>query len=1312
MNKAVQYITRGMQRDLSLSKFNPEFSFENMNIRITSREHGTLLSLSNERGNKELITSGDLLKGTYLGHAIINNILVLFTKDDVSNNDYIHKITYIEVSDSFINKTLYIGKLNFNTQYPIETLVMYENDNIQKVYWIDGINQPRIINISDISRISQANLSKDTTFFNFVPTLSLKENIIINRSSSSTGIFDTGTIQYCFTYYNIYGQESNIVNISDLGYITHSDRGGSPEDKISTSFNIVITNLEQKFDYLRLYSIHRSSQDATPTVKVVSDIKLNNQSYIDYIDTNTGYIIDPTLLFYIGGEDIVPKTMVQKDNTLFLGNYKINKVAISNTIKSNLQNTASFIERYTTYKDSNSFSGIYPYTNHLDKTSSNIKTFKAGDYYRLGVQFQHRSGKWSEAVYLKDYQIKNYPIESTTPIGDIRPNNFETTFIEMSLDRNTLNILTQLGFIKARPIVVYPTLKDRVTLCQGLIFPTVYNVEDRVNNSPFVQADWKSRYPESRISNSPIKGSVLSDINDELSEIQCITTTPDPYILTKSSSDIEFVKSNPENFYIDESILTIHSPELDTDELLTYDLSNTKLRIVGINRPRSRYTDLSITTSTAPFSNGGGLDKRELANDSVPGIFTSVFGNFNAWREEKISDDEYIYRVFMWHRNGSLNTSKDKTVDGIVSYASAKLDKKKWSVHRFCTDNIYYKNRNLDSVELPLKSTTLFNSNEITTLKIKTPLGDKVYYGNIDKIITTDKPYPIIRGNINSGDKGTEPVRMKYKSTPHIVVSLDNGDPTNKLQKILSVGDTSQVIEYKDRQLIGTTYNSITWDYINKLDFNNRALPICELYKDIDINTIFGGKTEEAILNNTWLPCGPCIDITTTNIVSYYEGDTYFQRYDCLKTYPFTQEDQNSVVDIISFLCESRINLDGRYDRNRGQASNLVANPTNFNLFNKSYTQNNNFFTYRTLDESRFSLNTFPNSITWSKTKLNGDLTDIWTNITLASTLEVDGDKGEITSLERLQNEIMCFQTNGISNILFNSRVQIPTTEGVPIEISNSYKVDGKRYLSYNIGTTNKWSIVQTPVGLYFIDGMSKGIYLLNSEGLISISDMLGFKSWCLNNITTDRYNGINKGFKSFYDIANNDIYFVNSDTCLCYSEFLKQFTSFMSYEGTNSMFNFSNRFLAIKGTKIWEQNKGEYNKFFGVSKPFYTTIVANPDSLKDKIYNIVEARANFYDKNNRYIPNLFFTNLEVYNDTQMGKNFLSYDPNIPSTLKKKFNIWRAVVPRQSINLTDSNDNINCRNRIRSPWAYVKLSYTTGDDVRAELHDIGVHYTI
>nr|DAU83962.1 MAG TPA: stabilization protein [Crassvirales sp.] len=49
---------------------------------------------------------------------------------------------------------------------------------------------------------------------------------------------------------------------------------------------------------------------------------------------------------------------------------------------------------------------------HLGST---ITTFKYLETYRFGIQFQHRTGKWSEPIWIKD--VENTVQPYTTSVG-------------------------------------------------------------------------------------------------------------------------------------------------------------------------------------------------------------------------------------------------------------------------------------------------------------------------------------------------------------------------------------------------------------------------------------------------------------------------------------------------------------------------------------------------------------------------------------------------------------------------------------------------------------------------------------------------------------------------------------------------------------------------------------------------------------------------------------------------------------------------------------------------------------------------------
>ena len=167
--KLMSWKTKGMNQDLSVSAFNPEFSFENMNLRLSTNEGNTLMSWVNEKGTSPIsLTLTDSrsysLVGTPIGTAVLNQQLVIFTHGSGDKPDYIYKLT--GYGSSMVVDILYNGNLGFDTSKPLETKVDFEADHIQKVYWTDGENQPRLINIAatDEKRAKWVDTS-----FDFVP---------------------------------------------------------------------------------------------------------------------------------------------------------------------------------------------------------------------------------------------------------------------------------------------------------------------------------------------------------------------------------------------------------------------------------------------------------------------------------------------------------------------------------------------------------------------------------------------------------------------------------------------------------------------------------------------------------------------------------------------------------------------------------------------------------------------------------------------------------------------------------------------------------------------------------------------------------------------------------------------------------------------------------------------------------------------------------------------------------------------------------------------------------------------------------------
>ena len=1415
--KQTSWKTRGMNRDLSVSAFSPEFSFENMNLRLSTNEGNTLMSWVNERGTAQIkLVAGNWVDGddttrtgvteiygTPIGTAVINHKLVIFTTD--TSGDYIYVLRYADdTKTSMLCKMLYGYQLGFDVNHPLETLVSYESEDVQKVYWTDGNKQPRVINI-------EGNIiNNNSTQFDFVPELQLKEIVTVKKQFGASGMFAPGVIQYAFTYYRKNGQESCIFYTTPLYYISHKERGGSPEDKVDNAFRITIENVDGNFDYLRIYSIQRTSINATPICKRVQDIQIKEleNNVASYLDTGiNGDSIDPTELLYKGGETISAETMEQKDNTLFLGNLKITRPNIS-SIKEEVQsdnNTHPVQNDTRTFNALANDTGDYKYANQLSATdplagnrSVSCAGFKYGDYYRCGVQFQYKTGKWSDPVFLQDMKIGNKPftVQNVTDyIGITVPT------LKKVIGSTVVDKLLKAGYKKARAVVVFPNPQDRVSICQGVTCPTLYTSEKRgEDKSLYSQASWFFR--TSNASTTQNKGAIKPKNNGYLEYTSRIAgngipTTgraynPQNIRQVEVQGDFE----DKHKFQIDYNFLTFHSPDIDFDEsMYSTDFTGMTYRRMGDAIVSKTLSDIDIQTETPTISNsGGGFIHKSFSMEGDLGIVSGLFyddysiddyndsdedENSIAFEKYRHQHSSFKYMVYAWNKNGSLNNDINRPSNkGTIT---AILKKKVISNLRFTTYSPFSTTSEHEFEYTP----QLFSSNENTIVKV----NNCIYQGNIDTMLVPDHAdgqyYCFNSRNCRDGNIVTpfdsnsvwwktfskneeeadthgfwwynssksrweepdddnddvggdyvdlvmkkEPVRMKYKSSPHLVFKLPAG-----------------------QNLTSSTANS---------------LPVIDIIRSVDEDVIFGGKSQDAFKANIWLPCGEPAPLIKSNdcLVKYSYGDTYFQRYDCLKTYAYTREDVNQIVEIGSFMLETRTNIDGRYDRNRGQINNLNMSPVNFNLINKVYSQQDNFFQYRIQDDDYYNDTVFPNQITWSKTKTSGADVDMWTNVTLASILELDGNKGQITSLQRLNDLLICFQDTGISQILYNENVQVSSTAGVPIEIANSGKVQGKRYYTDTIGCSNKWSIVSTLAGIYFMDSNDKSIYNFSSQ-IQNVSQQANFSSWSKQNIPSQemKWDPVNlNNFVSFYDKMNQEVLFVNKTTALAFSEKMGTFTSFYSYENTPFFCNLDDTGIWIKGNQLWKHQAGSYGKFFGVNQPYWMTLVGNPEPQADKQFTNLEFRAcvtgegRLYTKSkadvfdhsfdytfhpdgssyDKFLPFLPFDYLEVWNEHQhgyaklenkMGRSiFQHHTPDNTSALNRKFRLWACDIPRNNCVLdinrepsesypysTDEALGISRfyrkpQDRMRNPWIYLKLmknAAASDESVnKAEIHDI------
>ena len=435
--KMTAWKTKGMNQDISVSAFNPEFSFSNLNLRLSTNDGNTTMSWVNEKSTSAVSIYREdqtgsptetlmSLIGSPLGTAVINDYLILFTKGVTPETsggtdvyDYIYRLKYIGTSQNSLQCRILCKScssyMNLSLDHPLETLVSYENEHVQKVYWTDNFNQPRIINIckeyisrdsEDDSIINPIDSNAGGCAFDFVQQLHFTETVTVQKVIGGGGMFPAGVIQYCFTYYNKHMQETNIFYTTPLYYISPEHRGAKPDDRVENVFNIKITGVDSTFEYVRIYSIHRSRLDGDPYCRLVQDIEIASLEkeevnsvevlVLKFTDTGrNGRTIAPSDLLYKGGNDVHVETMTQKDNTLFFGNITTVVDTQWLALKESFKELCEDASKKPSFSTGSrtlyvpQLDGDYSYGNQLTAFRDSAMTvsvpcggFKSGDYYR------------------------------------------------------------------------------------------------------------------------------------------------------------------------------------------------------------------------------------------------------------------------------------------------------------------------------------------------------------------------------------------------------------------------------------------------------------------------------------------------------------------------------------------------------------------------------------------------------------------------------------------------------------------------------------------------------------------------------------------------------------------------------------------------------------------------------------------------------------------------------------------------------------------------------------------------------------------
>lgn len=354
INKQIRHSFTGMNQDISKSKFPEKFYFEGGNIRILATNSQSSYAVTNEQGNtKKLdipipaITSSTTIEygtstlnfttteiddnylispGVYktsgvqkiIGAEPIRDFIILFTTDD-EGFDCIWK-----VNDTTYEITLlYMRNLNFSINNPIYALNNYENENIDKIYWVDGKSQLRYFNTQHSIENGDLEESIDipSTTINQVGTFQISQPEVIEVLAG--GAHTSGMIQYAYNLYRLNSSQTKISTFSEILSLDKDLGGGAINETVSSLPVVRISDIDPNYTHIKVYAIKYTSLNQIPSISLIEDREVPPSRRVDVFDDgSTIASLSIEELTFLGSDIIVPKHIQSKNSRLFLANYE------------------------------------------------------------------------------------------------------------------------------------------------------------------------------------------------------------------------------------------------------------------------------------------------------------------------------------------------------------------------------------------------------------------------------------------------------------------------------------------------------------------------------------------------------------------------------------------------------------------------------------------------------------------------------------------------------------------------------------------------------------------------------------------------------------------------------------------------------------------------------------------------------------------------------------------------------------------------------------------------------------------------------
>ena len=250
-----------------------------------------------------------------LGHVSINKgRVVIFS---VNTDGTGSKISVINPNSSI--EVVSTVDFLFSPTSEIDAVFRINKDLEAVVYFTDGINPPRFVNIDSFTTYSNLNRYN---IFDYVEKTPFIQSISVSNSS---GILTTGAYYFSFRYIDKDGNKTNFLTLSNPIYIYDDDTnevgsdGAEPNTPTSKSIVLQIFNVDTEYEELEIAVVKKEGGTFAP-VKLLPAIP--TETNIIYTHTGSESYTDGSIdeILINKASYQTAKTIEQADSILYMGN--------------------------------------------------------------------------------------------------------------------------------------------------------------------------------------------------------------------------------------------------------------------------------------------------------------------------------------------------------------------------------------------------------------------------------------------------------------------------------------------------------------------------------------------------------------------------------------------------------------------------------------------------------------------------------------------------------------------------------------------------------------------------------------------------------------------------------------------------------------------------------------------------------------------------------------------------------------------------------------------------------------------------------